>query len=761
MPPRPIRTPEEMRAKSAALTNGHAGANGKYIRPAPTNPGIKPFIALGLDLSPASTGEHVGECPFCDGSKFHVNSNTGQWECKTCDQSGNAITFMRQIYVKSFQQYDDDGLAELAADRKLLDPKTLTKWGVCKSCLSGEWIVPGYNGEYKIAQLYTYKYVHEINKRVWYGAPKVSEHGDAAQGLFGGHLYDKTKTDLQLVEGIWDAMTLWEINGGRANVLGTPGATILFESWVQPYFANHRVAILYDSDHPKTNKQTGEEEEPRGFIGTKRIAGILKGAATANRPESIKYLNWGPNGYDPTKKSGFDIRDVLTLSQKDQPEGVVARKERDRRLRELLKQVESIPEEWPAVKLGSEEITPIKCESWSEVLTAWKAALHWSTELERVLVTMLACVFSTDIVGDPLWIRILGPAGVGKTTLARGIMVAKKHVLEVSHLTGFHSGYRTDKEGAEDHSLIKKMHGKTVIFKEGDTLLRSGAREKILSEMRDIYDGSSNAHFKTEVNRDYDDIITTFIILGTTNMLELDASECGARFVDCVVLPKKEMETCQRSAEKALENMDRRRGGKQENRGDKDEVTARRLTGGYVEYLREHNCELAGVIKRSMTKEQRDIISKYGIFVAHMRGRPSKTQNEVAEREFGTRLSSQYVRLAVCVAAVTGRTVIDTYVMEIVRGVALDTSRGKCLEVVEYMYGKGQEGLDFNAIYQRFGGKEDNAKELIKYMASPGVKTLERYDAREYVSEHTPPRVKYRLSPEFIGLYNLIMKKGK
>jgi hypothetical protein len=57
---------------------------------------------------------------------------------------------------------------------------------------------------------------------------------------------------------------------------------------------------MYHSDYPIT----------AGFNGMKRAAGIL-GLAKA-KPSRLLYLHWGPDGYDASHPSGYDVRDALT-----------------------------------------------------------------------------------------------------------------------------------------------------------------------------------------------------------------------------------------------------------------------------------------------------------------------------------------------------------------------------------------------------------------------------------------------------------------
>ena len=52
----------------------------------------------GLDLSLKTDGQYEGECPGCSANLFRVDPETGQYNCRKCDVSGNLYTFLRWIH---------------------------------------------------------------------------------------------------------------------------------------------------------------------------------------------------------------------------------------------------------------------------------------------------------------------------------------------------------------------------------------------------------------------------------------------------------------------------------------------------------------------------------------------------------------------------------------------------------------------------------------------------------------------------------------
>jgi hypothetical protein len=98
-----------------------------------------------------------------------------------------------------------------------------------------------------------------------------------------------------------------------------------------------------------------------------------------------------------------------------------------------------------------------------------------------------------------------------------------------------------------------------------------------------------------------------------------------------------------------------------------------------------------------------------------MRARPSKFQTEDVERELASRLVSQLIRLASCLAIVMNKTAVDEEVMTRTQTIALQTSRGVVLEMTKLLFnsetGMSSESL---GIYTR----TDKPKALLKFMHS-------------------------------------------
>lgn len=729
---------------------------------------LRPFVSQGLVF--ASLGGHDGhaaaDCIFCGkADKFRVNAENGLWDCKKCLESGNAVTFLRKLWQVSFdstKNHDD-----LAADRRLLYGDTPAAWGAARSVLTDEWLIPGYGAGGKLDQLYRYSPGPD-------GRRVLKATAEVGHGLFGVNLFDPSKPDAYLCEGPWDGMALWEAlrlarrDGDRivradseaesllatANVLAAPGCGSFDKHWCT-LFAGKRVFLMYDNDHPRTHPKTGAPVEAPARAGMRKAAGVL--AAAKAPPSEVFYLDWSEKGddHEPSLQDGFDVRDWLSAS--DAPDYRA-----EEALPELLRKLRPAPADWAASapafdRTKPEPLTCAPCDSWKTLLTAWKKAMKWTEGLDRALAVMLACVTSTRAVGDQLWVKVMGPPSCGKTNLCEAVSVNTDYVVAKSTVRGFHSGYKSDPSGKEDNSLVAKLYDKTLVTKDGDALLQSPNLGQILAEARDLYDMSSRTHYRNRMSKDYAGVRMTWILCGTSSLRLLDSSELGERFLDCLVMEGidegLEDEILWRVANRTERGMSMEANGKMETQYSPEMVAAMRLTGGYVGHLRENARDLLAAV--SSPEDALRACTKYGKFVAFLRARPSPKQDEAAEREIAARLVSQLVRLAKCLAVVLNRPSLDAEVMRRVRQTALDTARGRSMNIMKLLARPESVnvGMETGEVCHHTGFDEVKERRLLKFLRDVGALRL--------LSSKMPGGVKGRprwhMSPAFRALYQEVV----
>ncbi len=451
---------------------------------------------------------------------------------------------------------------------------------------------------------------------------------------------------------------------------------------------------------------------------------------------------------------------VATKYEEDATTGRIAR------LADLLGLLTPAPLDWlkgSRRRAGGKGGTTMElepCESYARLTTAWRKALRWTEGLDHALAVMLAAVASTKAVGDQLWVKIIGPAACGKSTLCEAISVCKEYVVAKSTIRGFHSGFREEGGGSnEDNSLVSLLYDKTLVTKDGDTLLQSPNLAQILSEARDLYDSTARTHYRNKMSKDYEGIRMTWILCGTSSLRQIDASELGERFLDAVIMEgiddELEDEVLWRVANRADRNLSLEADGEAATRYEPELAEAMALTGGYVKWLRENATAVMPTIDNP--EEAIRLCTRLGKFVAHMRARPSTRQEETAEREFASRLVSQLVRLGKCLALVTNRRSVDDTVMARVKRVALDTARGQTLTIAAHLRQAGRKGLRVDTLALYLAKDTPKVQAMLRFMLQ--IKMVEHFQ-EEQQRGIRGTRIRWRLTPRMTRLYDQVLQPG-
>jgi len=694
---------------------------------------LKPYVFHGVDIEAREDRDQaVGECPLCGKvGKFYVGVADGQWDCKSCGRKGNVYNFIKEYHelcMKAGADYDG-----LAAERGFLYPESAIEWGVVRSVLTGEWLIPSYNEKGSMNNLYRYCHEPQKNRWRWYSMPGLN-HGIHTPMT----LYEPGKPNLAILEGPWDGIMFYEVvKRARpeqesyyaltsnemgslfnfTNVVAAPGASV-FPDMYRDYCADKHVWMMYDNDYP-VQHESGVMQPPNGWAGMNRATQTL--LSGENKPSTINVMTWGEGGWTPNYADGFDVSDYFNC--------VNNISDRVKALGGLMANVLPFPEDWmpgrtaTAKATGGSELQCLPCNTFSQLEKEFRKALKWNPGMRKGLACMLSTIISTTGVGSQLWMRFISPPSTGKTTFCEAVCVASKYTKPMSHLTGFFSGVKDKENPSEDLGLISKLFNKTLVTKDGDTLLQSDNLGKILSEARDIYDRTARTHFKTGSGRDYGSINMTWILCGTSSLRLLDTSELGERFLTCSIMDKMDEDFEREVQRMVMKRLIRNRGmeanGKPETRHDPQLTRAMALCGGYVEYLRENATGLQEAV--IMSEQCEEDIMDMALFVAFLRARPSLKQEEIVVREFSPRLTEQLGRLAICLAAVLNKREVDTEVMDLVRSVAIDTSCGITFDMARAMMDSGETGIEPRNLAMFTHETTNKANDLLRFMRKIGV----------------------------------------
>lgn len=262
---------------------------------------VRPYLSHGIDLDWESSENPIGQCPFCDKIKFAVSVKTGMARCWTCgiSETGiglNASSFIRLLHARYLETTTDKDWQKLADNRKLYSIESLKQLGIVYN--GSEWLIPGYNREGLMTQLY--RYTTGVKGMLCLPTPTL---GGA---IFGMNLFKPELSTIDVVEGVWDLACWLEVRE-NANVIGIPGVLNFKDSWLGIFSGKH-VNIMFDNDHP--TEKDGKEIQLGGKQGTVRTASMLLSHEAP--PMSVNFLKWGPDGYSKEIKNKTDIRDVIS-----------------------------------------------------------------------------------------------------------------------------------------------------------------------------------------------------------------------------------------------------------------------------------------------------------------------------------------------------------------------------------------------------------------------------------------------------------------
>lgn len=376
------------------------------------------------------------------------------------------------------------------------------------------------------------------------------------------------------------------------------------------------------------------------------------------------------------------------------------------KVQDLFSRIKEAPPHWFSQKAPSknskksgsivDENDGLDCTSYNELVLPWMDALHWSENIDIAFATMLSVVASTKLQGSQIWSRVMGPPGSVKTTLCEAVGANKRWCHNFSKFTGIHSG---DAKVPEGSRIIDKIQDRTCIVNEGDMIVSAPPTIQltILSELRDIYSGIIRSEYRTGLTTDITGVRSTWIIAGTGSLRMLNRSQLGDRFFDVIIYKRNS-----KGGEDAEENLllekvanyaiNRCRNESGEDLSQKDtneKITAIRKTIGFVDWLRENTPSLTGNIadKLENNKSVSLRLTRLAQLVAYMRTRPdAKSEAEDIESELATRLTEQFIRLAICLTVVLGKDQVDSEVLRRVAKVAEDTCYGSTFTLAKLLY---------------------------------------------------------------------------
>lgn len=720
---------------------------------------VKPFTFHGMLLKEAGEN-HIGDCPFCDKENhFFVLSKTGQYNCRRCQNEGNYYSFLEELYKTSLVKSTNKNakLQALAVERGI-NIETFVRWGLAVSILDDSFLLPMYNLKGKIANLA--RIVKIKGKWVVYGTPlcKLWPFGTtllqkkqkvrwATEGPWDGMILDETLRKTRLDGKQWVASDLKNAAIQTQGVIALPGAGTFQAEYLQ-FWDNCEMPLVFDNDHPFL-PENGKKKLAPGWDGQERL---LRIAADNNHSVSkFQKINWGkdkddghPGTFNRLLKDGYDLRDLIKDRGPVKAMNFIALSLRSHKL--------SSPESNGRVEPA---IEPLPCGSFLELCEWFDKYLHFTIDFRQTVAVALATIISTNLPSEQLWFRIIGPPGSGKSTLAECVSSARDQCLPMSLVTGFHSGF-TGGPGGEhkEASLLPLLNGKCGVWKDADTLMSHPSKDRILSEMRDFYDGSTRAVYRNRKHFEIENMRNSFLFHGTDTLRGLNRSFRGDRFLDCDIVGGSDTSEYMHSAvSTAFSDILGALSGSNEATGESG-LALKRVTKGFILDLSQRIQEKRIKIP-SCTSQHEDRLKAMASLLAYVRARVEREREEITYRprvELATRLGKQFVKLAICLAVVLDKSEIDKEVMGIVRKVLHDTACGFNFELVDYLF-KNPLGKSSVAIAINLEMSDSTVRRLVGDMNELGIISRREDNNRSGVGGRNVHM--WQLCPEVRELYKL------
>lgn len=599
------------------------------------------FEALGFLVLDATESGHVkGPCPFCEhvsketGKKdyFHLNKETGQWDCKACSRSGNLWTLLTQLSQEWFDRTTHEQFKELAAKRGL-PTESLKRLRWCFGM--GQWCLPVWNeaGTF-VHNLYQW----DERKNIVLSLPFPCE-----QQLVGqDELAKAPKGALVWVcEGPWDACAMrymLDKSGHAADcVVAVPGANT-FKKW-DHLFLGKKVRLMYDND------VAGDE-------GSMKV-----GERLHKQVPELKYLSW-----PEALKTGYDVRDFFKVSyaSKTPMPQALAKLEgylttQHRRAKEFAPVLKTVPAN---VSVTLQKKPP---PNYPTVLKHFGKWLRMNEDFKTALAVALATCLANDVPGDPLWLYIVGPASSGKSV----ILTAIKDSPRVS----FHSSVTAKtlvsgwNQNGADPSLLPRLDGKTAVFKDGTELLemRSEQRREVYATLRGAYDGYVHREYAQGAQRDWKSHFN--MLIGVTNAIHGEQrAAMGERFLKLEMI--QDVETIDAMVDSAI-------------RGESHEPKMEEELGAICVAFLERTVDLEKLPK--IPEEFIIKIAAMAKLVAVLRAQVEREQYGAMDmryrpvKENPTRIAKQLAKLSRMLCLVYDKTVVDRDIYSILRKVGTNS----------------------------------------------------------------------------------------
>lgn len=345
-------------------------------------------------------------------------------------------------------------------------------------------------------------------------------------------------------------------------------------------------------------------------------------------------------------------------------------------------------------------LQPQHCTSFQKLCDVYAQGMTVTKSMLDCMAIGIATHIAVALEGDPLWMYLVGSPSSGKSTLCELLSSDELHSRPISKFTGLVSGSR------QGSHLIPMLQGRCVVVKDGTLLLESNPQQlaNVYGELRDIFDGSLEAHYRNGVSASFSNISFGMIIGITERIYSLNMAALGERFLHCRLETDRAMETQRNSAAitSIFESSSRTSLEGNENGDSRGFPQQRAYTAGFLSYLH-GRLRSEDILRPKYTQYDLELIQALGDTIACSRAQAPRTKDSASELlydarpEASTRVVKQLGRLALCLCYVFGVDYITDTIRKLVTKVALDTSFSRQHNIIRTI-ALAQDGLNRQSI---------------------------------------------------------------
>lgn len=346
-------------------------------------------------------------------------------------------------------------------------------------------------------------------------------------------------------------------------------------------------------------------------------------------------------------------------------------------------------------------VQPQHCTTFQNLMEVCKQDMSVTQSTEDCLAIGMAVHIAVALEGDPLWMYLVGAPSSGKSTICELLSSDEIHSRPLSKFTGLVSGSR------QGSHLIPMLQGKCVVVKDGTLLLESTPQQlaNVYGELRDIFDGSLEAHYRNGVSASFSNISFGMIIGITERIYSLNMSALGERFLHCRLETSRDIETKRNAdAVTSIFEFSGRTNFEGNETGDARSFPKQRAyTAGFLSHIHSR-IRNGDVLRPRYTQYDVDLIQALADIVACSRAEAPRSKEfgvddllYDARPEASTRVVKQLSRLALCLCYVYGVESITKEIRSLLVKVALDTSYSRQHSIIRTV-AMAKDGLNRQSI---------------------------------------------------------------